>query len=152
MSGDCQLHCSSFINHSGPAYVLAIITTSLDSLPKKSVSDWLQGVIRQFYNERQRTTVLHQLAATRNVGKPCPTRDHGSCKFVIHLLIVNDCKGFFMVLCMRFLNGIRLLASVWPNPNLFSFDWRVLVGTVQFLWWNLFFKSIVGLNLELFGT
>lgn len=61
----------------------------------------------------------------------------------IHLLIVNDFKGFFMVLCMRFLNGIRLLASVWPNPNLFYFDWRVLVGTVQFLGWNLFFKSIV---------
>lgn len=40
------------------------------------------GVIRQFYNERQRTTVLHQLAATRNVGKPCPTRDHGSCKMI----------------------------------------------------------------------
>uniref|UniRef100_A0A915B5I6 ANK_REP_REGION domain-containing protein n=2 Tax=Parascaris univalens TaxID=6257 RepID=A0A915B5I6_PARUN len=40
------------------------------------------GVIRQFYNERQRTTVLHQLAATRNVGKPCPSRDHGSCKMI----------------------------------------------------------------------
>ncbi|VDK60628.1 unnamed protein product [Anisakis simplex] len=48
----------------------------------KMVDDSNKGVIHQFYNEKQHTTVLHQLAATRNINKPCSVRDHGSCRMI----------------------------------------------------------------------
>lgn len=60
------------------------------------------GVILQFYNEKEQTTMLHQLASTRNVEEPCSEkRGHGVCKMIKLILGMLSYQDLRSVLRVR---------------------------------------------------